>query len=57
MELSNRPGFIQLPYGISDDQKDLMRYLDNEVPFIEQAEDELIGLAAEEMELEEELPE
>ena len=55
MELSNRPAFIELPYGISDDQKDLMRYLDNEVPLIERAEDELIELAAEEMELEEEL--
>jgi len=56
MELSNRPALIALPYGISDDQKNLMGYLDNEVPFIEQAEDELIDLAAGEMELEEELP-
>ena len=55
MELSNRPAFIELPYGISDDKKDLMRYLDNEVPLIERAEDELIELAVEEMELEEEL--
>jgi len=56
MELSNRPAFIELPYGISDDQKDLMRYLDDAVPFIEQAEDELIKLAAEEIQLEELVP-
>lgn len=55
MELSNRPALIELPYGISDDQKDLMRYLDDAVPFIEQAEDEFIKLAADEIELEEEL--
>lgn len=56
MELSNRPAFIELPYGISDDQKDLMHYLDDEVAVIEREEDELIELAAEEVELKEELP-
>jgi hypothetical protein len=55
MELSNRPAFIELPYGISHDQKDLMRYLDKEVPLIDKADDELIDLATEEMELEEDI--
>jgi hypothetical protein len=56
MELSNRPAFIELHFGISDDQKDLMHYLDDEVAIIKREEDELIELAAEEVELKKELP-
>ena len=52
MDLSNRPAFIVLPYGISYDQKNLMQHLDKEVPFIDKADDELIDLATEEIELE-----
>lgn len=53
IEFPNRPAFIKLPYGISDDQKDLMRYLEDEIPFLDRTENELIELAAGEMEIEE----
>jgi transcriptional regulator with XRE-family HTH domain len=40
LELSTIPAVIQLPYGISDDQRDLMRLLDEEAPLMAAEEDE-----------------
>lgn len=40
LELSTIPALIQLPYGISDDQRDLMRLLDEEAPLMAAEEDE-----------------
>jgi TIR domain len=41
IEISTIPAFIQLPYGIAGDQKDLLGLLDQEAPLIAQEEDEL----------------
>lgn len=56
IEFSSRPAFIRLPYGILDDQRDLMPLLEDEIPSIERAEEVLIDLAAEEIELGGEFP-
>jgi len=53
MELANRPALINMQFGISDDQKNLMHFLDEEMPFIQEAEEELNELAADEITLEE----
>jgi len=48
MEISTKPAFVQQSYGIADDQRDLMRLLDQEAPLIAEREDELADLATEE---------
>ena len=49
LELSNYLASVELPFGISDDQRDLVNSLDQEVPRIEIAENALIEYAAEEL--------
>lgn len=53
LELSNNFASIELPFGISDDQRDLMNLLDQEVTRIERAENAWMEFATEEIELEE----
>jgi hypothetical protein len=42
LEMSTIPATIELPYGIADDQRDLMRLLDEEAPFITAEEEEAV---------------
>jgi hypothetical protein len=41
IEISTTPAFVQLPYGIASDQKDLLGLLDQTAPLIAQEEDEI----------------
>ncbi len=47
LELSTSPAVVHQAYGISDDQKDLMRQLDEDAPLLAAEEDELASLAVE----------
>ena len=47
MEISTRPAFIELTYGIGRDQRDLLRLLDQEAQLIAETEDELADQASE----------
>jgi hypothetical protein len=47
IEISTIPAFIELPYGIAGDQKDLLRLLDQEAELIAAAEDEAADQAVE----------
>src|SRR5262249_27602331 len=47
MEVSTVPASIQQSYGISDDQRPLMKLLDEEAPLIAAEEDELADIALE----------
>jgi hypothetical protein len=45
LEIATVPALIQQSYGISDDQRDLMRLLDEEAPLITAEEEELVDIA------------
>lgn len=42
LEISTKQAFVQLPYGIIGDHKDLLGLLDQEAPLIAQEEDEIV---------------
>jgi hypothetical protein len=48
IEIATVPAFVQQAYGIAQDQKDLMRLLDQEAPLIAELEDERADQATEE---------
>src|SRR5262249_8352936 len=45
IEIATVPALIQQSYGIADDQKELMRFLDEEAPLIAAKEDVLADIA------------
>lgn len=47
LEVAAVPAIIDVPYGISDDQRDLMRLLDEEAPLLAAEEEELADFALE----------
>jgi transcriptional regulator with XRE-family HTH domain len=47
LEIAAVPAGIEVPYGIGDDQRDLMRLLDEEAPVLAVEEDELADIALE----------
>jgi transcriptional regulator with XRE-family HTH domain len=48
LEIAAVPAAIEVPYGILDDQRDLMRLLDEEAPVLAAEEEELADIALEE---------